>query len=73
MKRFKEQGGSAENALVSSIMNPEVIYVAPTTRIDEAIALMKKHEIGCVPVVQDEYLVGIITIEDVIAFDDAQD
>jgi len=37
-----------------------------------AISLMKKQEIGCLPVVNNEQLVGIITIKDVIPFDNDQ-
>ncbi|MEH0153298.1 CBS domain-containing protein [Limibacter armeniacum] len=49
---------------VSDIMVKNVISVNIKTDIDEAIKLMQKHEIGCLPVIQNDYLVGIITRND---------
>lgn len=69
MKRFQERGGQTENVPVSSIMTKDVITVRPDTEISKAIQLMKRNEIGCVPVVHDRHLVGIITIEDVLPYD----
>lgn len=69
MKRFQERGGNTKDILVSDIMTKEVITVRPDTEIKNAIALMKRNEIGCVPVVQDKHLIGIITIDDVRPYD----
>ena len=52
---------------VSEIMHRGVITVTPDTPTLEAIATMKKHMIGCLPVVDDNgKLVGIITERDFI-------
>jgi acetoin utilization protein AcuB len=45
-------------------MVKEVIVAKPSTPIKDAIELMKEKEIGCLPVVQNGYLVGIITTKD---------
>ena len=50
--------------LMKSILK---ISVKPNTKILEAIHLMKKYNIGCLPVVQGKSLVGIITTKDIIA------
>ncbi len=55
------------NMIVADIMTKNVIIVQPNTKISEAIHLMKKNNIGCLPVVQEKSLVGIITIKDIIA------
>ena len=34
--------------------------------VSEAIRLMREHQIGCLPVVKDERLVGIITERDLM-------
>ena len=71
MKRYKERQGSEvdRDSLVSDIMTKEVVTVKPKTKIKEAIRLMKKNEFGCLPVIQRQQLVGIITIRDVLPFD----
>ncbi len=53
------------------IMVQNVITVETSTPIHEAIAIMKKHVIGCLPVLQGAHLVGIITIKDLIHMDNA--
>lgn len=59
--------------LVKDIMTASVITAKPGTLIADAIATMKKHEIGCLPVVDNDELVGIITIKDVLPFDTDND
>jgi CBS domain-containing protein len=38
--------------------------VTPETRTLEAIELMRRHRIGCLPVVSNGHLVGIVTEAD---------
>lgn len=49
---------------VSEVMQKSPITVHPDTPTLEAIHLMKKHRIGCLPIVEDEHLVGIVTERD---------
>ncbi|MDN5200328.1 CBS domain-containing protein [Fulvivirgaceae bacterium BMA10] len=51
---------------VSDIMEKNIISVEPGTKLDEAIKLMKQNDIGCLPVVQNNRLVGIMTKKDII-------
>lgn len=53
---------------VSKIMTTDVITIGSNTKISTAIDLMKKHKIGCLPVLYDNQLVGIITKKDVMRF-----
>lgn len=55
--------------LVKDIMITEVTTVSPSTPIAKAISLMKTQSIGCLPIIQDEELIGIITVKDVLPFD----
>jgi CBS domain-containing protein len=57
------------NQIVADIMVKDFITVRPETKIKEAIRLMKQMEIGCLPVIHDQHLVGIVTIKDLIDFD----
>lgn len=49
---------------ISSIMQKDVPTVTPETATLEAIALMKKKGVSCLPVIDDEQLVGIVTEHD---------
>jgi CBS domain-containing protein len=44
----------------------EVISVSPQTSIEEAACLMRDHDIGALPVVDRERLVGIVTDRDMV-------
>jgi CBS domain-containing protein len=45
-------------------MKRNPITVSPEMTTLEAIALMREHGIGCLPVVQDGRLIGIVTEHD---------
>jgi CBS domain-containing protein len=67
MKRHESD--TSEHNLVSDLMEKNVLSVTPETEIKDAIRLMKKNEIGCLPIAHGKHLVGIITIADLIPFD----
>ena len=49
---------------VSEIMRRELLTVNPDTLTVDAIALMRRQRVGCLPVVQDGHIVALITEED---------
>lgn len=59
--RIEELGGPVP---VSEVMTRDPITVPPDTPVIEAIRLMREHEVSCLPVVQDEQLVGILSERD---------
>ena len=62
---FVRQGaGQRKMEPVRRIMKPDPITVTPETLTVDAIAIMKREKIGCLPVVQDDRLVGIVTYRD---------
>ena len=62
---FIRQGaGQRKMEPVRRIMKPDPITVTPETLTVEAIAIMRREKIGCLPVVQDDRLVGIVTYRD---------
>jgi CBS domain-containing protein len=69
MQRHQAKNGNTGQCLVVDIMERDLILVRPETGIKTAIALMKRNVIGCLPVVQDRCLVGILTIKDVLPYD----
>ncbi|HBE45528.1 MAG TPA: acetoin dehydrogenase [Deltaproteobacteria bacterium] len=50
---------------VKEIMKTKVITVTPDTTIEKAIAIAQKNRVGCLPVVEGERVVGILTTNDV--------
>lgn len=51
-------------ASVSTIMRRDLLTVAPDTLTVDAIALMRRQRVGCLPVVQDGHIVALLTEED---------
>lgn len=49
---------------VEEIMSSEIIKVSPESSTNDAIQLMAKHQIRRLPVVEDDRLVGIISLGD---------
>ena len=62
----RQGGGQRKMEPVRRIMKPDPITVTPETLTVDAIALMRRERIGCLPVVQDDRLVGIVTYRDFI-------
>jgi CBS domain-containing protein len=50
-----------EHATAKDIMITNPITVGPNTTILEAMSIMLQSKIGCLPVVQNDELIGIIT------------
>lgn len=63
-KQTREAG--AASVPVADIMRRDLITVTPDTRTLDATALMQKHRIGCLPVVQDGHIVAVLTEEDFV-------
>ena len=53
---------------VSAFMTPKnkIITITPDTIIEKAAQLMHEHKIGCLPVVEGEKLLGLITETDIL-------
>jgi CBS domain-containing protein len=49
---------------VREIMVPDPVTVSPSTSSLEAMELMRNNRVGCLPVVEGDQLVGIITSYD---------
>jgi CBS domain-containing membrane protein len=52
---------------IKDIMIPGVVTVGPEAALCEACRLMLEHKIGCLPVVDNDRLVGLITETDILA------
>jgi acetoin utilization protein AcuB len=59
--------GAAAEMAVASIMSHPVVVVSPRTAIEKAARLLFDRRIGCLPVVEEGKLVGILTQTDAVA------
>jgi acetoin utilization protein AcuB len=57
-----------EKVKVSQVMTKKPITAEPNTPIAAAAGLLVKHKVGCLPVVEDGKLVGIVTQTDFLAY-----
>ena len=61
------------DALVSDVMTPEIIAVAPDTPIGGVARVLRRHSVHRVLVIEDGELRGIISAMDLIALLESQD
>ncbi|MDD2900864.1 MAG: CBS domain-containing protein [Syntrophales bacterium] len=51
---------------IKDVMVPAVVTVSPETPLCDAVSLMVEKKIGCLPVVENDSLVGLITETDIM-------
>lgn len=59
-------GASSDEAAAADVMNAPAITVPPETPVESAARTLIEHRIGCLPVVEDGALVGILTESDLL-------
>jgi CBS domain-containing protein len=59
-------GKSSKELQVSEIMSSKVYFVSPTDNVDDCMALFTNKRVRHLPVLDNEQLVGIISIGDVV-------
>jgi CBS domain-containing protein len=52
---------------LSEVMRTNIMTAEPRAGLKESALYMQKHKVGCLPVVDDKQLVGIITDSDFVA------
>jgi len=60
------QGKSGRPVAVREIMKPDPVVISPETTTLDALDLMRAQKLGCLPVVQEGKLVGLVTESDFI-------
>jgi CBS domain-containing protein len=60
------RGHPSRETLVRAIMTTEVVSISPSLTVDECMALMTERRIRHLPVVDDDRVVGVVSIGDVV-------
>jgi len=60
------QSGDDESTTVAAYMTSDVLFVAPETSLDKAERMMIANDVGSLPVVRDNRIIGIITAKDIV-------
>jgi CBS domain-containing protein len=58
---------------VKEVMHKGVDWVSPDTPVVELAKLMREHDIGAIPIGQDDRLIGMVTDRDIVCNGLAQD
>ncbi len=64
----KTKSALLKSVLIKDVMKKKVVTVKPDTPIKDAVHLMKEKPIGCVPVMNEGALVGLVTTTDILRY-----
>ncbi len=64
----KEQKDLLKSFRIKEVMRHPVITVSPDASVKEAAQLMAEKKIGCLPVVEGDNLVGLVTLTNILRY-----
>lgn len=57
-----------KTVVIKEVMQTSLITISPEASVKEAVQLMLQHKIGCLPVVEGERMVGLVTETDILRY-----
>jgi len=59
------KGRASKETMVRDIMSSKVIHIDVDAKVEKCLSLMTKHKFRHLPVLEEDQLVGVLSIEDV--------
>jgi CBS domain-containing protein len=72
LKRVIEESMDPERVNVSEIMSQPLIAGSPTMNIEDVVRHMFKYKIKKLPILEEDHLVGLVTLTDIIRVVDVE-
>lgn len=69
LEAYLADGTGREAEAVSALLPMPSVAIKPTTSMADAVALFHVHELGCLPIVEDDQLVGMLMRKDAESLD----
>jgi CBS domain-containing protein len=64
----EEQNQFLEGVSISEVMSAPPVFIGPEAPVQDAARAMAEHKIGCLPVVENGKVAGIITETDLLRY-----
>ena len=65
-RKIALHGKSSKDTLVSEVLSPELLTVAPDSTVEECMRLMTENRVRHLPVLQGDQLAGLVSIGDLV-------
>lgn len=66
LRKGELEGRSAKETLIKDVMVSKMLTVRRDTSVDQCIALMKQYHVRHLPVVENDQLIGLVSMRDVM-------